>query len=170
MKNNKLLAKLQEDARACECWPNSEEIFAFHQLSLRVRDGVLPNLQLSTSHLHDATKSWSYNEYDRAWSFELTEPISIETKAGHTRVCQVRSFFQIQATYVTADIKLAIEVAIDEVEEWRNGLREMRKLQLQRVRTTEGQEAFDAAVERGPVRRFSSRRRTITGQTATGAT
>lgn len=147
MKKEKQLAETQAEARAVT-WPNEANHDAFVALSRNVRDVIVPNLELQGLHAREMQESWQYRADIEAWQFELTESIAVEVGPGRTRHGEVREIFHIEKTWVTADIKLAISMVGDEIKAWRAGLREMRKLQLQRVLTTEGADAYEAAAQR----------------------
>jgi len=146
MKGKKEAIMLQQRAHAL-VWPKSDDAASqFAQFKRDLRDIVLANLNLHGSN-RDAAESWDYDEDGEEFFFTISESLAIETKPGLTRRCGVTTMFVLPKAWLN-DIPLSIEMLNDDIVTWRKSLHHVRKLQLQHVLATEGQDAFIAATER----------------------
>lgn len=148
MKRKKEIEALQLKARTGMTWPNATEQDAFDRFKSTLRNLVFENLT-SLPYASTAAKTWDYDPYEETFYFTVREMLAIEVKSEMTVRSQVEQTFNLHRSAVTTDVALAIEMLNTEIEQWRAGLGEMRKLQLGRVLQNEGQEAYAAAVDRG---------------------
>lgn len=145
MKSKKDCVALQAKARSGLVWPSANDQIEFDRFSEQVKTLVFANLPSVGS----AAKTWDYDPYEDEWYFEVEEMLACETKPGVTRRATVTSLFHVPRASVCDDLELTINMVGREIVEWRQSLHEMRKLQLNRVLTMNGQEAYLAAVDRG---------------------
>lgn len=146
MKDKKHIAVLQATARSSLVWPNVSDKREFSRLSNAVRRLVFANL--SCNHIGDVEKTWAYDADSEEWCFEVKDSLVVETSPTNSRHCVITSVFTISRVQVCADLACFIEILQTQIDEWRKGLQEMRKLQLARILTTDGEEAFQDAVDR----------------------
>lgn len=148
MKGKKELLALQAQSHKL-VWPNVDQVNTFSQFSFRLKQLVLANVDsLTTADLGEASETWEYDENSEEFFFKITASLPIETKPGVTVISRVLNTFSIPRAHLS-DVVLTIQMLDEDIKAWRKGLHEMRKLQTQRVLTTEGTEAYAAAVERG---------------------
>lgn len=151
MKKQKLIAALDERKHKIG-FPTDGEFDAFETFTRELRDAVIDNLEaLTSAERYEARKSWSFNPGDRSYAFEISISLAveveneIEAKRTHHSVVHVR----FNCWPLAAKLDTVIDALDTDIRRFKKGLAEMRKLQLQRILTNEGADAYSNAIDRG---------------------
>lgn len=130
MKKIKIMEDVQAAARALDLWPDCKHENAFAQLSRRVLEAVVPNLELNVSNAGEARKTWQYRSDLEEWEFRLKELLPVEIGRGATFCGMAEQRFSIEKYMITADIKNATRKLAEKIKAWRLALQRMRKAHL----------------------------------------